>query len=610
MYETEVNRRVESPDQLPDEIVARFSELSDKIVRRTALPWGEHCTECVWPTCYKTCELYAPREDKKCQRFVNGMVRIPHPTSLNSYILKISFKRWAKLWTAANIHLYPTAEAKTLENRDHRIGRALQLIPLPALMRGVVTRKRYDRKKKWAIGKAPSEELPDAFVVESFNPTAAAVRLTLKMQSFDEASRTPFQQLIELAPGFNRVFIPFPMIVKVLNPRAPFHIELTPNETEEVITLYFGTVDFIKQRVPARATASQNVTNLKCVVWDLDNTLWEGILAEDGPDKLRMKPGVREVIEQLDQRGILHSVASKNNPEEALRVLKAFGVDEYFLYPQISWEPKSRGIKAIAENLNISLEAIAFIDDSEFELSEVRSNCPEVRTLNANAYLSLPELEQCQVPITNESRLRRKMYQADQVRRSLGAEFRDDYLSFLRSCEMQMEIDSLTFDNLERVHELTQRTNQMNFSGTRYDRSTLFEILKSEYLDSYVLACHDRFGSYGIVGFSIVDKREPRMTDLVFSCRVQSKRVEHAFLTYVLKKYRDETASDMWVNYRKTPRNAASGRVFENMQFEFAGEENGVTSLVFRKHRDIPDDKLLKIRVLERAGLRGALASD
>jgi hypothetical protein len=84
MYETEVNRRVESSDQLPDEIVARFSELSDRIVRRTALPWGEHCTECVWPTCYKTCELYAPREDKKCQRFVNGMVRIPHPTSSNS----------------------------------------------------------------------------------------------------------------------------------------------------------------------------------------------------------------------------------------------------------------------------------------------------------------------------------------------------------------------------------------------------------------------------------------------------------------------------------------------------------------------------------------------
>jgi FkbH-like protein len=202
------------------------------------------------------------------------------------------------------------------------------------------------------------------------------------------------------------------------------------------------------------------------------------------------------------------------------------------------------------------------------------------------------------------------MYQADQVRQSIAAEFGDNYLSFLRSCEIQMEIDSLTSDNLERVHELTQRTNQMNFSGTRYDRSTLFKILKSEHFDSFVLACHDRFGSYGIVGFSIVDKREPRMTDLMFSCRVQSKRVEHAFLTYVLKKYRDETASDMWVNYRKTPRNAASGRVFENMQFECAGEENGVTSLVFRKHRDIPDDKLVKIRVPERAGLRGALAGD
>ncbi len=88
----------------------------------------------------------------------------------------------------------------------------------------------------------------------------------------------------------------------------------------------------------------------------------------------------------------------------------------------------------------------------------------------------------------------------------------------------------MTEENLERVHELTQRTNQMNFSGNRYDREVLREIVRKLSSRHHVLSCEDRFGSYGVIGFSLVDRREPRMTDLMFSCRMQSKRVEHAFL--------------------------------------------------------------------------------
>src|SRR6267143_116438 len=115
MYETEVNARVESTDQLPSEIIEKFSESATGIIGRTVLPWGEHCTECVWPTCYATCDLYKPREDKKCRRFVDGMVRIPCLTTANSYLLKIRFKRWAKLWTAGNTHLHNLDEARKIE---------------------------------------------------------------------------------------------------------------------------------------------------------------------------------------------------------------------------------------------------------------------------------------------------------------------------------------------------------------------------------------------------------------------------------------------------------------------------------------------------------------
>jgi FkbH-like protein len=177
----------------------------------------------------------------------------------------------------------------------------------------------------------------------------------------------------------------------------------------------------------------------------------------------------------------------------------------------------------------------------------------------------------------------------------MAAEFKSDYLAFLRDCQIQLSIRPMTGENIERVHELTQRTNQMNFSGNRYDRDVLKTVLATSYLDTYVLSCEDRFGSYGVVGFSIVDRREPRMTDLMFSCRVQSKRVEHAFLAYIMRTYIRESGKDFWANYRKTPRNAPSGKVFADLGMEEVGTADGVTSLVFPKDREVPEDGLIRI---------------
>ncbi len=137
----------------------------------------------------------------------------------------------------------------------------------------------------------------------------------------------------------------------------------------------------------------------------------------------------------------------------------------------------------------------------------------------------------------------------------------------------------------------------MNFSGNRYDREVLRSILSNPCLDTYVLSCSDRFGGYGVVGFSIVDNREPRMTDLMFSCRIQSKRVEHAFLSYLIEKYVSESKKDFQANYRKTSRNAPTGRVFADMGMEETGTKDGVSLLVFRQGRTVPDDGVIRITV-------------
>jgi FkbH-like protein len=593
MYETEANSEVGSPAQIPDEVMRSFEHLKGRVRSRTVLPWSEHCTECVSPTCYTTCDLYSPRQDGKCRRFTEGMVRIEAPSAANSYLLKIRFKRWGKLWTPGNLRLHSAGKAERLEKRDYRIGSTLQRLPVPSLIKITAATQRYAFKKRMANTASNGQELPACFLVECYNPESHNVQLSLTMRTTDEHSRMPYQELIHLTPGFHRIRVPMEEITRFIDVGQPFEIDLIPNDEVGETTLYFGLMEFVTEVAESKKLESEK--KIKCVVWDLDNTLWDGVLVEDAVERLRLKVDVADVIQELDRRGILHSIASKNNREDALQAVKRFQLDEYFLCPQISWQPKSQAIKAIAQQLNIGMDSILFIDDSEFELREVKAACPGVQVLAAERYRDLPEMNECKVPSTTESRERRKLYQVEANRQTVAQSFSNDYMAFLRHCQIRVTVRPMTEENLERVHELTQRTNQMNFSGNRYDRDVLRKLLSSPDLDTFVLSCEDRFGSYGVIGFSIVDRREPRMTDLMFSCRIQSKRVEHAFLACVIRRYIAEAGKDFYANYRKTPRNAPSGEVFHDLSMEEMETRDGVQSLRFRKGREVPEDGVIEV---------------
>lgn len=604
MYETEVNLRKESAEQIPLEILARWKESKETVLGRTVLPWSEHCTECAWPSCYSTCEFYRDRSDGRCRRFANGMTRLECPDALNSYLLKITFMQWAKLWTPGNIRLHQADAALRIENRDYRIGSALQQFPLPHTVRNFTVNKRYSLKKKLAYGAKQTEQRPNSFLLECYNPGTASVNLSFSIRPAGKDIAISFQKLITLDPGFHRIRIPYKDISAIVNLEKPFHVELIPNHYNEQVTLYFGLMDFVHEVQQPDSTKKHGTTStqrkIKCVVWDLDNTIWDGILIEDGREKLVLKPNIRQVLEELDRRGILLSIASKNNPDEALAVLREMSLDELFLCPQISWGPKSAAIQKIAQQLNIGFDTILFVDDSTFEREQVASVHSEVRVMDARDYMEIQNLEECKVPVTAESRERRKMYRMESERQSQAAQFAGDYIAFLNDCNIRMNITSLGEENLERVHELSQRTNQMNFSGNRYDRNVLKQIITNPSLDTYVLEVEDRFGSYGIVGFSIVDNRKPLITDLMFSCRVQSKRVEHAFLAWVVRKYIRETGQDMWAIYRRTERNAPAGKVFEDLAMKEVAIADGVSTLVFPSDQPIPEDGIVQISVQTR----------
>ncbi len=594
MYESEINCKVEAVDQIPIEVLKALSASQDIVSMRTVLPWGEHCTECVWPTCYSTCDLYEARPGGNCRRFIDGMVRIESSSVLSGYLLKIRFKRWGKLWTVGNICLHSIRQAERIESRDHRVGSMIQTLIMPTSVKSFVSGKRYSFKKRVAQAARPSTIKPSSFMLECYNPGERPIRISLTVRSQNSARKFPYQALLEVKSGFNRIKTPFQEINEVVPLEEPFNLELIPNDVPEGTTLYFGIMEFVRE-VALPDKKSQRTPKIKCVIWDLDNTLWDGILIEDGSSNLRLKPGIREVIEELDRRGILQSVASKNNPSDATDVLKSWNLADYFLFPQISWNPKSESIASIIQQMNLGADSVLFVDDSPFELEQVRAVLPEVRVLKAEEYKNLLSRPEFDVPVSEESANRRRLYQVESTRQVIKKSFGEDYKAFLKHCDIRMTLSAMTNESLERVHELTQRTNQMNFSGNRYDRSRLAEILQSPHSDTYVIKCEDKFGSYGVVGFAIVDKREPRLTDLMFSCRIQAKRVEHAFLAYVIDKYTSEARPTLYANYRKSPRNEPSGRVFTDMGFHESRLLDGVSLLTITRDAVSSDDRIIRV---------------
>jgi FkbH-like protein len=191
------------------------------------------------------------------------------------------------------------------------------------------------------------------------------------------------------------------------------------------------------------------------------------------------------------------------------------------------------------------------------------------------------------------------MYREQQQREATRESFAGDYAGFLKGCDIRLSIESLAAGNLDRVYELAQRTNQMNFSGNRYPREELEAFMSSATHATYVMRCVDRFGSYGIVGFALVDVEARCLLDLMFSCRIQAKRVEHAFLGFLLRQYMAAGAPEFSAVYRKTEKNRASGKVFEDMGFVPGEDREGMTTQVFSPGREIPDENIVHVTCAE-----------
>jgi FkbH-like protein len=294
---------------------------------------------------------------------------------------------------------------------------------------------------------------------------------------------------------------------------------------------------------------------VKCVIWDLDNTIWEGILSES--PNVTLKKNIKETIEILDSRGILNSISSKNNYEDAMEKLKEFGIAQFFLYPQINWSSKSESVKNIQKQLNIGMDTILFVDDQQFELDEVKSQCSQVTCMNSNEYESMLKKPRLNPKfITKDSKRRRLMYLENIQRNKEEESFTGPKEEFLAGLDMVFRISKATLEDLERAEELTVRTNQLNSTGITYDFDELKGFIESDDYELLVCELKDKYGSYGKIGLSLIHKQKDAwcIKLLLMSCRVVSRGVGTILLTYIMNEAKKSSVR-LLADFRQTERN-------------------------------------------------------
>lgn len=329
----------------------------------------------------------------------------------------------------------------------------------------------------------------------------------------------------------------------------------------------------------AAVGAVQKQPRAKVLVLDADNTLWGGIIGEDGREGIALGPdypgncyvAFQRRLLDYQQRGFILALCSKNNPDDALEVLRSHPHqllrESHFAAMRINWEPKPHNLRSLAEELNVGLDSFVFVDDSHHECMAVRGELPQVEVVQTPSRpLDVPHcLERVArlevLSLTNEDRDKTRMYVTERQRKELAAASSDP-AAYLASLKMRMRIGMDDAAPLARLAQLTQKTNQFNLTTRRYDEAEVARRIDApDWLVAH-FALEDIFGDSGIVGLAMiaVEGVDARLDTFLMSCRVIGREAETAFLEALLRELRARGVARLYAEYLPTAKN----RLVEN----------------------------------------------
>ena len=405
---------------------------------------------------------------------------------------------------------------------------------------------------------------------------------------FHDAVRTLNQKLREAAKNDPRLFI---------FDYDGFCSTVGKQNIQDLKMVYLGDMKLDVRHLPALCGhylayfKAFSGCSRKCLVLDLDNTLWGGVLGEDGFEGIRLGPTpegrpfweFQQHLLGLFDRGVILAVNSRNNPEEALKVIREHPSmvlgEKHFASIQINWNDKAANLKTIARELNIGTNALAFIDDDKVNCDMVRQVMPEVRvvelpedpSLYCKTLFELQDFNTLQ--FTEEDRIRGGVYASQRLRENLKKEISvEDYL---KSLETVMTVETAHSFTLPRIAQLTQKTNQFNMTTRRYSEADLRKFAESKSFGVWSFRLEDKFSDLGIIAAVIAEKRLPewRIDTFLMSCRVLARGVEQAILAFLVETARREGASFLTGEFIPTEKNPPAMNFYREQGFQKAPDD-------------------------------------
>ena len=361
------------------------------------------------------------------------------------------------------------------------------------------------------------------------------------------------------------------------------------------------TVDFFKAYAEfvKPLIMAANGKSKKALIFDCDDTLWKGILGEDGFDNIEMSSNtknggifaeIQAIALALNKQGILIGLCSKNNPDDVNEVITSHPDmqlrEKFITIKKVNWADKVSNLKEISNELNVGLDSLVFIDDSSFEVNLIREQLPEVTVLQVPEKLyEYPKMLRenlgffYNLSLTAEDRKKNEMYKHQVKRETIKKEFTniEDYLA---SLELKINIFENDESIIPRMSQMSQKTNQFNLTTKRYTESDIQNFIDDPNSDVFAFSVSDKFGDSGVTGLCIIteniDSKIAEIDTLLMSCRIIGRNIEYVFMDYIIEKIKAPCIKNIIAKYIKTQKNDQVKEFYDRCSFELNDESESV----------------------------------
>lgn len=362
------------------------------------------------------------------------------------------------------------------------------------------------------------------------------------------------------------------------------------------------TLAFFKNYVAAIETVYlRNTGKLKkAIIFDCDNTLWKGVIGEDGMEGIDMSPTsksgkfyhlVQRIAVFLSKRGVIVCLCSKNNEQDVLDVLRNHKdmilTENHILIKKVNWIDKASNLRAIASELNIGVDSLVFVDDSNFEINLVKEQVPEIFTIQVPTSISdYPDLilknvfTYFNLVLNSEDAKKTEMYKQQFDRETSKSAFSsiEDYLA---SLEIELTVVKNDKALIPRIAQLTQKTNQFNLTTYRYTESQVEQFTADKKYEVYAMFVKDKFGDNGLTGVCIAkeDEKDPKnmiLDSLLMSCRIIGRNIELVYVSHIIKDLENIGYLTLTADYIPTKKNAHVEDFYEKVGLNLIQNVEGI----------------------------------